>query len=249
MRRPRRLLAAALAALGLASIIGGGTAIAADITRKPTAKERDKAGEKEIATRWRRLNAAEIFPTSFEPGLATQYAAVNGNEKDPLLRSQRAGIAAPAPCAEALDPKLAAVALKHGCSQVLRATYVDSSGTMATTLGIAVMPDSRAVDRAEGAFDSALGTNAAKERFGVRVVAFPGTPARNFADANRQDFFEGSNGTPYLFFRSSGWLVARGHVDRDRVTETFGFADTALGKVIHTFSLIEAPCKRKDVRC
>lgn len=252
-RRPRRLLAAVLAALGLAAVIGGGTAIAADVTRKPTAQERDKAGEKEIATRWRRLKTAEIFPETLRSGLGSQSFSYERNFPEPPLNppphSTRAGISRPASCAEALDREVADVLGKLGCRTVLRATYVDESGTLATTLGIAVMPTADAAARVESGLHTTSGSLEIGTAHGVKAVSFPGTSAESFDDSLRQDFAFQVNSTPYVFFRSSGWLLARGHIDRDAMVERFSFADTALGQVMHTFAPGGAPCTRKAVKC
>jgi hypothetical protein len=43
-RRRSRALPLALAIFGVAAIFGGGVAIGVDVTRKPTAAEREKAG-------------------------------------------------------------------------------------------------------------------------------------------------------------------------------------------------------------
>lgn len=245
----RRLLAVAVALLGLAALVGGCVAITMELTRSSTDAEQVKAGQKELATRWRRLTGDEIFPAFIEPEAFAQDSEAKAKD-GALMRAHRVGVAIPVPCGDAFDPQLAAVLKKNGCGQVLRATYVDWSGTLAATLGIAVMPDAKAVHRAETAIVTELGVDSVRRRYGVHVVAFPGTPAADFTDAGRQDFFKATTGSsPYLFFRSSGWIVPRGRLDPDEIPEKFGFASTALTQVMNVFSDVDAPCKRKAVRC
>ncbi|GAA2602679.1 hypothetical protein SMC26_02945 [Actinomadura fulvescens] len=240
--RRRRLPALVLALLGVAAATGGTIAIVADLKREPTSKEIKQAGAKEIATRWQNLKVAAIFPPTLDVTVSVvNYSAVT--TVDPLQAIRRAAVAPPAGCAEAFDRKIADILVKHGCRTALRATYVDASGTMATTLGIAVMPGTDAATRA----DTAIG--AEDEKAGVRTLPVRGTVAAGFGDGNRRQFHETGNDTPYLFFRSSGWLVARDRVKSAHMAETFQFADTALGRVMRNFGDTEAPCRRQEVQC
>ncbi|MFD0692292.1 hypothetical protein [Actinomadura fibrosa] len=230
-----------LAVAGVAAVAGGGAAIAVELNRSPSASQVRAAGQKELAERWRLMDAGEIFPARIEStektgGVATRVAV-------------RVGIAPAASCAEGFDRKLANVLVAHGCRTVLRATYVDAGGTLATTLGIAVMPDTGRASAAEGDFGTRLGGDAVRERYGVRALAFAGTVVRDFDDSGRQDFWFGSNGTPYLFFRSSGWTTGRGGRVRPILADTFAFADTALNRVTQGFAVTDEPCDRKGVRC
>ncbi|WP_285573525.1 hypothetical protein [Actinoallomurus iriomotensis] len=222
----------------------GGVALGADLTRKPTANEIEAAGRKEMASRWRALKAGEIFP-----------ARVNVKDAGDALReftmasALRVGIAPGVSCSEGFDRPLADVLVHHGCQTVLRATYVDSSGTLLTTLGVAVMPDGGRASDAETDFTPSLGAHGVKERYGVRAVSFPGTVAEGFRDSLRQDFSYEANGTPYLFFRSSGWMTDRAAPVEPVVTDTFAFAESALDEVELKFAEKTAPCERRGVRC
>jgi hypothetical protein len=246
--RPRRpwVLISLLAVFGILSVVGGGVAIGADLTRKPTANEVTAAGQKEIASRWRALTAGEIFPAradeTFSYGSVTDSAA-------PTWSALRVGIAPGVSCAEGFDRPLADVLVKHGCRTVLRATYVDASGTLVTTLGVAVMPDAERADDAETDFIASLGVHGAKERYGVRAVSFPGTVAAGFGDSLRQDFSYENGQTPYLFFRSSGWATDRATRVEPVAVKTFEFARVALDKVILRLAATAEPCKRRGVEC
>src|SRR5215469_17984692 len=92
------------------------------------------------------------------------------------------GIAPAAGCDAALDPPAAAVLTRYGCTAVLRATYLDSSGTIAVTIGIAVMRSAHAATLADDSMSSL------PESDNVRVAVFPGTIASGFTDAQRAAF-------------------------------------------------------------
>ncbi|HZE32831.1 MAG TPA: hypothetical protein VE198_15510 [Actinoallomurus sp.] len=233
---------------GVLSIVGGGVAIGADLTRKPTANEVTAAGHKEIASRWRALKAGEIFPARADE--TWSYSSVQESATTtPTWSALRVGIAPGVSCAEGFDRPLADVLVKHGCRTVLRATYVDASGTLVTTLGVAVMPDAKRAGDAETDFSSSLGVHGVKERYGVRAVSFPGTAAAGFGDSLRQDFSYEENHTPYLFFRSSGWITGRATPVTTVVVNTFAFARVALDKVVLRLADTVEPCERRGVEC
>jgi hypothetical protein len=246
--RPPRpwVLITALAVAGVLGIVGGGVAIRAHLTRKPTAGEIAAAGHKEIAARWRALTAGEIFPTRADE---TSSAGSVIDSMAPTLSALRVGIAPAVSCAEGFDHPLAEVLVKHGCRTVLRATYVDASGTLVTTLGVAVMPDAERADDAETDFSASLGVHGAEERYGVRAVPFPGTVAAGFGDSLRQDFSYENSHTPYLFFRSSGWATDRATHVETVVVNTFAFARVALDKAILRLAATNEPCERRGVKC
>jgi hypothetical protein len=245
---PRRplVLIIVLAVSGVLSIVGGGVAIGADLTRKPTADEIAAAGQKEIASRWRALTAGEIFPARADE--TSSYGSVI-DSMAPTSSALRVGIAPRVSCAEGFDRPLAEVLVKHGCRTVLRATYVDPSGTLVTTLGVAVMPDAEQADDAETDFTASLGAHGTEERYGVRAVPFPGTAAVDFGDSLRQDFSHENSHTSYLFFRSSGWATDRATRLETVVVNTFAFARVALDKVILRLAATTEPCERRGVEC
>lgn len=238
--RPRWALITVLAVSGLLGIATGGVAIGADLTRKPTANEIKLAGEKEIASRWRVLDAGEIFPARADMRAYTPVQRF----PVPTSSALRMGIAPKTSCAAGFDRPLADVLSAYGCRTVLRATYVDGSHTLVTTLGIAVMPNANQATEAETAADA----SPAVRHHGVHAVAFPGTIAAGFDDSLRQDFVDETNGTPYLFFSSSGWITDRATPVK-AVDNTFDFVRTALNKVELSFADTTAPCDRPGVRC
>lgn len=87
----------------------------------------------------------------------------------------RAGIARPAACARAADPAVAQVLTRAGCVTVLRAAYVDASGTEVVTVGVAVMRNTAAATQASQAVGS--------DGIGVDAYPVPGTAASRFGNA------------------------------------------------------------------
>lgn len=239
-RRPWKAIIA-LAVCGLLGVAVGGVAIGADLTREPTADEIRLAGQKEMASRWRALDAGEIFPARAE----NRAYGTGRRNPTPAWTALRVGIAPKASCAAGFDRPIADILVEYGCRAVLRATYVDGSHTLAATLGIAVMPGARQAAEAQIAIDG----SPALRRHGVRTVAFPGTVTARFGDSLRQDFADEVTGTPYLFFTSSGWLTDRATPVTTKADDTFAFVRTALDKVELPFSDTTAPCDRPGVRC
>jgi hypothetical protein len=249
LRRSTRSIVtiAVLAVLGTAAVVGGAVPVVADLTREPTDGEVRAAGEKEIGVRWRVLKASAIFPARLDHRVRRKGEPDRAVEP-PAWTAVRAGIAPETSCAKAFDAPFARILDRHGCRTVLRATYVDGSGTLVTTLGLAVLPDARRALRAE----SDLGgthSQSALGRAGLRAVPFPGTAAAGFGDARRAAFGMESNGTPYLFFRTSGWTADRGMPAPGVLAERFDFARTGLNAIVATFAATTAVCEREGVRC
>ncbi|HEV7933013.1 MAG TPA: hypothetical protein VGP70_11985 [Actinomadura sp.] len=246
-RRGRVIAIAALAALGLAAMSGGGFALAHELTRKPTAKEVEAAGAAELASRWRIRTAGEIFPATVDYSASGGLAASRG-KPDALLRARRAGIASAATCQEALDRRVADILVKHHCRTMLRATYLDASGTLVTTLGIAVMPSPDAADAVESEFNTAFGTGG-NGKDGLRGVGFTGTVAEGFGDRQRQELWLGQNRTPYVFFHASGWADGRTRITGRERVEQFDFASALSTHLMTGFVRADRPCETRGVRC
>jgi hypothetical protein len=246
-KRSKRRIAVgvSLAVLGLAAVAGGAVPIGWHLVREPTRAEIEAAGEKEIAARWRTLTAAQIFPAKVSTPGKDGY----GKRVSPAFGATRVGIAPAAACEETFDAPLARILVKHGCRTVLRATYVDDSGTLAATIGVAVMPSRARANSAEADAGAGLGAHVVKERYGVRVAEFPGTAAAGFRDSLRRDFWLDTNGTPYMVFRSSGWLVSRGRPAQEQVMERFYFAQSVSSAIRRTLGPQDQPCRTKGVRC
>ncbi|MEV5568664.1 hypothetical protein AB0L06_01330 [Spirillospora sp. NPDC052269] len=238
-RRPRAAITLLLV-FGLLALAGGGGAIAYQLVRKPTAAEIDKAGTRELATRWQRIPAADLFPER------VRFA----KEDDPsgtLAQVHRVGIAAPGTCAAAVDEPTAAILTKHGCRTVLRATYLDPSGTRALAVGVAVFPDSGSSDDAATGLAGLTGGKGASGA-GLRVATFPGTAVERFDDASRQSLKSMTNHTPYLFLRAEGTLLPQGRLKPGELVN-LEFAPEILDQIMAKFAGDDTPCLRKGVRC
>lgn len=221
----------------------GAVALGRELTREPTARERERAGAAELAARWRNRTAGEIFPATvgYSPGVGY----VSGNSK-PSLRARRIGIAPVSGCAQALDRQAAGILVKHRCGGMLRATYVDASGTMVTTIGIAIMPTPAEATKAETDFSSIGGT----ARYGLLPVRFTGTAADRYGAGQRQDLALVRNNAPYVFFRASGWADGRPTLkEAERDANEFDFARQIAGHLMDGFVAAKDPCETEDVRC
>jgi hypothetical protein len=233
-RRAARLVAAGvLVAAGLVSAGAGGILLSRELSRPATRSEIAAAGQTELASRWDRGPAGTIFP-----------AAITLSEADSAGTSSArlVGIAAAASCDAGLDAQLSAVLSKYGCLAVLRATYADSSGTIAVTLGIAVMRSARAASQADDSMSSLPSSDS------VQVAVFPGTIAAGFTNSQRAAFTSGISG-PYLFFVAGGDTDGRpGHV---------GSLDPGIDTMVNGLLLpgeaglrpAPDPCALTDVRC
>ncbi|WP_248965297.1 hypothetical protein [Sphaerisporangium perillae] len=187
-----------VALLGLAAGAYGGLEVKRELDRPPTRPEKDAASLQEIALRWRTRAAGDIFPATVDYG--------SGGKKDLALR---VGIAAEAPCAKALDATIDKIVASYGCKTVLRATYLDATETLVSTVGVAVLANGGAASKASVLIWSPT------PRRGVRAVAFPGTGSARFRDAARQYFTSTDTGN-YLIFVAGGYADGRRQVKSDR---------------------------------
>lgn len=224
------LILALLVIAGLAGLAGGGAALYLELTRAPTRAEITAAGTAEIASRWQRLPAGQVFPA------AISYLTAEGIHTTAF----RAGIAPAASCRAALDPAVAAALRRHGCLTVLRATYLDQSGTLAATIGVAVM---RGPDAAERGVE-----NLSTERAGVRAARFAATRAGLFGDAQRARYSVQALGR-YVFFYAAGFADGRpGRAVRSAATPD-DLGNGVEGRVVTALTGGPKPCTRKDIRC
>lgn len=208
--------------------------LARELTRKPTASELRVAAGREQTVRWRNRTVAEIFP-----------AAVGYEASGPAARgtAHRIGVAPPARCDQAFDKAIADVLAKHGCPTVMRATYLDASGTQITTVGIVRAQNGSAADDMEFAAEHA------GQGQGLRALTFPGTAGAAFDDARRQRFSTLSNGSGYLLFRTSGWVDGRPRLSGKSMTEKFESGESLLVSLVKPLAGKVPPCSAKGVRC
>jgi hypothetical protein len=180
-RRRSRLIALAVLVVGIVGfLIAAGGVITQVMPRSFSAAQRQQITDWQYLKRWRTLPAGTIFPAS------VSYTPPNALSDDSslMLSARRIGIAKQATCTAAADPAAARTLASHGCSAVLRATYVDGTGSYVVTVGAAVMPGAtqaaaaaQGINNADGA--SGLGST-------VRTVDFAHTAAAAFTDKRRQ---------------------------------------------------------------
>jgi hypothetical protein len=201
----QRALAATVAGgLGLAVSLGG---LAVQmLPRRFTAAQQRQITTWEVSRRWRTLPAGDIFPASVRYELP---ASVLEDFTGVTLTAHRIGIAPQASCAAAADPAAARMLGRHGCEAILRAGYDAASGTYVMTIGVAVLPSARQASAAQAALAAPGG--GAQLRPGVRAVAFGGTAAQGFGDAQRQISASVSEG-PYIVMYTAGYADGRRRV-------------------------------------
>lgn len=235
-RRAGRVIAlAALIVVGVAGIGAGGTFLTRELTRGPTSAEKAAAIQQEIASRWRRYPAGKIFTPTI--GYSTSDFGANFN-------ATLVGIAEPVSCSAALDPGVANPLVKDGCVTVLRATYLDPSGTEATTVGVLVMKSTSAADLA------IADANSLPPSAGVRTFPLSGTLADQFGDAQRQFFSSLSNIGPYVFMSVAGYTDGR--VVDSAATSPDSLSDLGNGVIVSMQSVLSYhvnACAMKDIRC
>jgi hypothetical protein len=209
-RRGSQRWFAAIAALvlGVAGLAVALTGVAFQLLpRQFTAEQRRQITDWEIGKSWRTLPAGTIFPASLV--YAVPKPLIDGSRLQ--LTAARIGIGSQATCAAATDPAaVGAVLARHGCQAMLRATYVDGTGSYVITVGVAAMPGSAQVNAAKGELAGVVGSSG----YGVRTVPVAGGLAAAFTDDRRQ-FSAIMTAGPYLVFYTIGYTD-----DRPRVPVT-----------------------------
>ncbi|WP_405579365.1 hypothetical protein [Streptomyces sp. NBC_01190] len=202
-RLGRRVRAALCLVLGL-GLIGGATA-GAVINHGP--REPEPVADRSVAAFatarniWRNTPVDQLFPPAY-----TEKAGGPGGADRSWTRI---GVARPAGCGGAFDPLLQRVLAPVGCVRLLRATYVDSTSTTVTTVGLLVTAG-------QAPAMNALNLRWTKEGLGrradliPRAVAFPGTPAASFGDHQRGSWdIRISADLPFVVYAVSGFADGR----------------------------------------
>jgi hypothetical protein len=232
-RRPRRVLFVAFLVLGVLLIAGGGAALVRELTRAATPAEATAALQQEIASRWERLPAGKIFPATI------RYQGAGGNS----MLARLVGIAPPASCRAALEPAGYKLVRGLGCSTMLRATYVDSSGALAITVGIAVLRSPAAARQAATVAVSLAPGD------GLHAVTFGGTVTDQFGDTARGTQGGLASG-PYAFLFTAGFTDGQpstAAAQQGDELQSFGNSmDTGLEVALTGHG---KPCNMKDIKC
>lgn len=199
---PRLWLTVAAALLGVAGLAISLVGVASQVLpRRFTAAQQQQIMSWQVAGRWRSWPAGKIFPASVSYHL-TEAGKFFGTGIGLTLAAHRVGIAPQARCSAAVDPALARMLSKRGCEAVLRATYTDSTGSFAVTVGIVIMHGS-----APAAGSLPAGHHGLPP--GVRPVPFPGTLAARFGGRQRQMSETAGGYGPYLFLYTAGYTDGR----------------------------------------
>jgi hypothetical protein len=232
-------------AAGLAGLAISAVGIAHNLLpRQFTVAQRRQIAGWELERRWRALPAGAIFPDSVSysvPGLELNSAS------SLTLQAHLLSISPTTTCAAAVSGTAAQILSQHGCTAAMRATYVDSSGSLVATVAVAVLPDAageRAVIQdltGSGHVSAAL----------VQALPVARTSASDFGDPQRQ-VTSAIGAGPYVILSTAGFADGRHHVrlaaDRYLQTEmsslTSGLAsaaERALGKPLPPLACPGAP--------
>jgi len=202
--------------LGLAGLTASAAGVVVQLMpRRFSAVQAEQLSTWEMLRRWRAWPAGQIFPRTL--GYDVPGYAFSGH-RGLHLTARRAGIARMAHCARAVDPPAAKILTGQGCQVVLRATYVDATRSLVTTVGVAVMPSPAAAASAATALSAGSGV-----RPGIVPVPFPRTVAALFGDQERQLTVATSDG-PYLVLSVAGYADGRPRV---RIS-TDGYTDAEM---------------------
>jgi hypothetical protein len=194
------LVGLVLALIGLSASIG--SVVLHVLPRTFSRGQQEQLAAWEIGKRWRTWPAGRIFPAVI-PYQVPATALDSGSPAQ--LSATRIGIAPAASCPSVTGPKAQPVLARQHCTKVLRATYRDSTGAFAITVGIAVLPSPAQASRAL----HALNVRAASA--GVRAAPFGHTLAASFSDAARQ-LSDISAAGPYLIMSTVGYANGRHRV-------------------------------------
>jgi len=235
-RRRARLLAVTLLVLGAVGFFGSVAGLASQaMPRRFTAGQRQQITDWELGKRWRALPASAIFPAS------ASYPPPGSLDDDPslTLSAQRAGIASQASCAAAADPTAAAVLDRDGCTAMLRATYVDETGSYVVTVGAAVLPGATRAAAAAKAITADGGPAGLGPT--VHTVRFAGTLAASFTNERRQVSGVLSAGT-YVVLYTVGYADSRPREPVERDTYAYGeMTSSGAGVARAVLSVLAAP--------
>jgi hypothetical protein len=195
----------ALLAVGLGGLAVAAVGVAHQLLpRQFTAAQQRQIIAWEMERRWRALPAGKIFPESVHYQLSAVTVDASGGL---VLDARRLGIARRTSCDAAVSAAAARILSRYGCSAALRATYVDSSGSMVATVAVVVLPDSAAARTVV----RALGGSARGLPMLVRPLRVPGTPAAGFGTRQRQ--LSGATfAGPYVLLSTAGFADGRPRV-------------------------------------
>lgn len=221
------LAVAAVAGLGLLGSLLG--VVWQMLPRHFNAAQRQQITDWEYGKRWRTLAAGSIFPA------AVSYGPPAALSDDPslTLSARRIGIARQASCTAAVDQAAARLLNSDGCTAVLRASYVDGTGSYVVTVGAAVLPSTSQAAAVARSIGGAPGNGALGPT--VRTVSFKNTQAAAFTDPRRQLSGAAAAGS-YIVLYAVGYADSRprepvagdGYTDAEMTSAGSGVARAVL---------------------
>ena len=216
-RRGRLTAFGALLAAGLVGLAVSAVGIAHQLLpRHFTVAQQRAIATWEVQRRWRAVPAGTIFPASVPYYLPTTLL---NSTSSMALNARLLGISPATSCAEASSGPAMQVLRTYGCSDAMRATYVDASGSLVATVAVAVMPSSAAA----GTVVDQLSGTGARHPVPVRALAIARTPAAGFGAAQRQlSYVMGAES--YVIMATAGFADGRGQVR----LATDGYLDSEL---------------------
>jgi hypothetical protein len=187
-----------LGVAGLAAAVSG--VVVQVMPRTFSASQRQQIVTWEVGKRWRSWPAGQIFPHAISYSLPGR--TFDGARPLPLT-AQLVGIAPQATCRAAAQQAAAGVLSQHGCHVLLRATYEDTTQTLAVTVGVAVLPALPAAQKSA----TALG-GPGDPGSGIRAVSFRRTATARFGDRSQKLTWDRVAG-PYLVLATAGYADGR----------------------------------------
>ncbi len=146
------------------------------------------------------------------------------------MTARLVGMAPPASCAAALDPAVASLLRRYGCVTVLRATYLDASGTLAA---------GQAVSASGGGPTST----------GVRTFSLPGTVADRFGNPQRRVFSQVLSIGPYVFLYAAGYTDGRVSASALTAPPLVDLGSGVISSLQTGLTSHGSACQMKDIRC
>jgi hypothetical protein len=205
-RRSRLTAFGALLAAGLVGLAVSAVGIAHQLLpRHFTAAQQRAIATWEVERRWRADPAGTIFPASVPYYLPASLLNANSGM---ALHARLLGISSATGCSRAVSGTASRLLRTHGCSDALRATYVDASGSLVATIAVAVLPSTAA---ASAVVNDLAQDGAASSPALVRAMAVARTPAAGFGAAQRQLSYT-TFGQSYVIMATAGFADGRGRV-------------------------------------
>lgn len=191
----------ALLAVGLAGLAVSAVGIAHQLLpRQFSRAQQRQIAAWEVARRWRATPAGRIFPSSV--GYELQPATLAVADTGLNLEAQRLAIGGQSVCATGLTGSAEHILTRLGCSALLRATYVDSSGSIVATVAVAVMPNVAAAS----AVAKDLDAGSASSAMVLRPLAVARTQAAGFRDPELSTALSAG---PYVILSTAGFSNTR----------------------------------------